>query len=147
MVMKVPEPKTILAVDQDPRALLDLMNCLSKAGFNVQSVISAADAMKILRARRVDAITLNASLTGEMDGFRMAAALGDDPRTRDIPVILLANNGEKNFPEKCKAAGVKRFMSKPYDLAQLVGMVKDAVAQGELDQVNIAAGSKQRQAV
>jgi PleD family two-component response regulator len=144
MVMRTPETKTILAVDQDPRALLNVMNGLSKAGFNTLSVTSAADAMKILQARRVDAVTLNASLPGEMDGFRVATALHDDPRTRDIPVILLASNGERNFPERCKAVGVQHFLSNPYDLAQLVRMVQEVVARGQMAQISVAAEGARR---
>jgi len=144
MVMRMPESKTVLAVDQDARALVDVMNCLSKAGFNVQSVTSAGDALKILRARRVDAITLNASLPGEMDGFRLATALRDDPQTRDIPVILLANNGERNFAEKCKAVGVQHFLPKPYDWAQLVQMVNEVVSRGEMAKISVAVEARRR---
>lgn len=142
MVMKVPEPKTILAVDQDPRALLELMNGLSKAGFHVQSVTSVADALKILAARRVDAVTVNASLSGDMDGFQVARKLGDDPRTRETPVILLASNGERDFAEKCKAAGVRYFLPRPYDMSQLVGKVRDAVTRGELAEISVGSSLK-----
>ena len=144
MVMKAPEPQTILAVDQDARALLEVMNGLSKAGFNVLSVTSSADATKILQARRVDVITLNASMPGEADGFHMATSLRADPRTRDIPVILLATNGETNFAEKCKAAGVEYYLAKPWDMAQLAAMVKGVVSRGKLEKVNIAVQATRR---
>jgi PleD family two-component response regulator len=144
MVMRTPDTKTVLAVDHDARALLEVMNCLSKAGFNVLSVTSSDDALKILRGRRVDAITLNASLPGEADGFHMANSLRADPRTRDIPIILLATNGEMNFAEKCKAAGLGDFMAKPWDMAQLVAMVKDVLSRGELKQVNPVAQAARR---
>ena len=80
-----------------------------------------------------------------MDGYQLTAAIrAAESPGRHIPIIALSANALKGERERCKAAGMNDFMSKPAPLsglqAMLEGWLPKAPSQVAL-QANVAAGA------
>ncbi len=56
-------------------------------------------------------ILLDISLEG-MDGFEVLKRLKEDPRTKDIPVIIMSNYSREEDIEWGKKLGARRFVNK-----------------------------------
>ncbi|HKP72318.1 MAG TPA: ATP-binding protein, partial [Pyrinomonadaceae bacterium] len=106
---------TVLVVDDDPVARDLLQRALGKAGFRVECATDGEEALRLARALRPEAITLDVMMPG-VDGWATLAALKADPELADIPVIMLTIVDDKN---KGYALGAADYMTKPFDREQL----------------------------
>jgi CheY-like chemotaxis protein len=112
----------LLVVDDEPDAVLILAKTLSARGYEVTTAESGLQAINLAKAEKPDLILLDI-LMPDMDGTRVAAALQKDPTTRNIPVIFLTCLITKKTQEiglRYYDAGRYMFMSKPYDLDNLL---------------------------
>jgi CheY-like chemotaxis protein len=85
----------ILVVD-DEEDLLELVRYnLAKEGYRVQGVTSGEEALKAVRRQPPDLIVLDWMLPA-VDGLEICRRLKSDPKTRDIPVVMLTAKGEES---------------------------------------------------
>ena len=68
--------------------------------------------------QRPDAIVLDLMMP-VMDGYGVLEALGKDRRTAHVPVMVLTAKAIPEENEKVTRAGAKRFLTKPFDPADL----------------------------
>lgn len=86
---------------------------LSLEGFKI---VAAADGEKALRAvkkDRPDLILLDLMLP-KKDGFEVLAELKKDPETKDIPVVVLTNLGQKADVDRCSKLGAVDYLIKAH---------------------------------
>jgi CheY-like chemotaxis protein len=109
-------PATVLVIDDDRDVLTVLRAHLEGAGYHVKA---ASDGVAGLRLARdgVDLITLDL-LMAPLDGPTMLRRLRADPRTCDIPVMLVTVVDD--IPEELAAEGRVR---KPFCGARLIAEV------------------------
>ncbi len=69
------------------------------------------EALKIINREMPDIVMLDIILSG-MDGFEILRRMKNDPKTKNIPVILLSNLGQQSDIEKGKSLGAARFLIK-----------------------------------
>jgi len=136
MVARIPEPRTILAMDGNPQVLNSLMVRLAGAGHNVLSAMTASDAARIARARPVDVIVLRAESGA---GLQTAEGLRQDADTQGIPIILVHQNGVASLKEKCAEVGWMYLLPEPFDNDQLKRTLAAALARGGFTEVRCAA--------
>jgi CheY-like chemotaxis protein len=119
----ISERPLVLVVDPDRSARAVLEVALSRDGFDVWSVASAAQGLDVLRRGRTpEVIVLESDLGGD-DGFSFCAELKGNPRTARVPVVLLARRDDKNVAELAEVVGVDEAVQKPAfarDVASLV---------------------------
>lgn len=117
----------ILVVEDDKFLRELLVRKLSKDGFDVQNAIDAAAAYAVLNDRIPKIILLDLILPG-VDGFEILAHIKADPKTKDIPVIVLSNLGQKEDIEKAMALGAKDFMIKAnFTLDEIIHKVRSII--------------------
>ena len=81
--------RRILVVDDEPD-IADLMRMyLERSGYQVLIAHNAADAFNVAQVERVDLITLDVLLP-DVDGFTLLEWLKNEPKTKDIPVVLIS---------------------------------------------------------
>jgi len=112
----------LLVVDDEPDAVQILARTLLARGYRVITAESGLQAINLAKVEKPDLILLDI-LMPDMDGTQVAAALQEDPTTRNIPVIFLTCLITKKTQEiglRYHDAGRYVFMSKPYDLDNLL---------------------------
>lgn len=112
----------------DNKVLRQLIKVTLEAeGFEVVTAADGAECLEVAPCLLPDTITLDVVMP-RLDGLRAAAALRDDARTRDIPIVLVSGctelEGSAGPP-----GGVDAFVAKPFEPAELVRVVCDLVDQ------------------
>lgn len=120
--------KIFILVVEDDKFLRELLvRKLSGEGYDVKNAIDADAAYLALSERIPQIILLDLILPG-VDGFEILAHIKADPKTKDIPVVILSNLGQKDDIEKAIALGAKDFMVKAnFTLDEIVIKVKSIV--------------------
>ncbi len=115
--------KRILAVDDELEVLRLLKMRLESAGYDVLTAVNGRHAVEIATREKPDLIILDI-LMPEMDGSQAAAALHENPETKDIPVLFLTCLFTKR-EEKIGGheIGPHFFLAKPYEATDLLGEV------------------------
>ncbi len=110
-----PAGKFVLVIDDDPDAAAILQRGLAKVGYNVAIANDGRTGLKIAREQRPIAITLDVTMPG-MDGWSILTTLKSDPKTADIPVIMVTMLQDRRLGF---ALGAAEFLTKPVDQERL----------------------------
>jgi len=113
----------VLAVD-DEEDILELVRYnLSTEGYEVTAVTSGEEGLRHAREKRPDLIVLDLMLSG-MDGLEVYKLLNGDPKTRDIPVVMLTAKGEEADIVTGLELGADDYITKPFSPRVLQARVR-----------------------
>jgi CheY-like chemotaxis protein len=116
-------PPRILVVDDVPTVLAVLRIRLEAEGFEVVVARDGVEAIDRARETHPDLIVLDLMLP-RLTGERVCEVLRGDPRTRPIPIVVLSARIGESERLRAFAAGADAFLTKPYDVGQLVGEIR-----------------------
>ncbi|MDR1486124.1 MAG: response regulator [Planctomycetaceae bacterium] len=105
----------ILLVDDVKVNIMVANALLTSFGHNVYSVMNGVDALNALRERDFDMVFMDCQMP-EMDGYECAALVrSSESGVRDtrIPIIAMTAHAMSGDREKCLAAGMDDYVSKP----------------------------------
>jgi len=121
--------KTFVLIIEDDKFLRELLvRKLGSEGFDVENAIDATAAYAALEKRKPTIILCDLILP-EVSGFEILAKIKADPKTKDIPVIILSNLGQKEDTDKAMALGAKDFMVKAnFTLDEIVEKIRTTLA-------------------
>lgn len=122
--------KKILVVDDEPDIVDLVSRQLHKEGFRVLAGADANDALRLIRLERPDLVILDLMLPG-MDGLSVCRILKGDERTRLIPIIILTAKVEENDRVLGLEMGADDYVTKPFNLKELVARVKSVLRRTE----------------
>jgi two-component system response regulator GlrR len=114
----------ILLVDDDESLLKLLSIRLSAAGFELQTALSAEDALARLPLFKPQVIVTDLQMGG-MDGLALFDVIHQQYPT--LPVIILTAHGTIKEAVNATRKGVFGFLTKPFDSKELVQQVEDAI--------------------
>ncbi|SDJ78071.1 Response regulator receiver domain-containing protein [Streptomyces indicus] len=100
---------------------------LELEGFEVVTAADGAEALDIVEQVGPDAVTLDVVMP-RLDGLRTAARLRNDPRTRELPLVIVSACTQYEV-ESGLEVGVDAFLAKPFEPAELVAVVRGLVQQ------------------
>lgn len=114
--------------DQDMRDLIELV--LRRSGLDVVAVGSPLAALDLVADADpgFDMAVLDWSMP-QMDGGELCARLRQVPELRDLPILILTAYADAATRERAFAAGATDFMSKPFTLKDLRGVVARLLGQ------------------
>lgn len=121
----------VLAVEDDPAQAARLCADLEAGGFRVTLAASGAEALLLLEATVVDVIVSDVVMPG-VTGYDLCRHVKDDPRLRDVPVVLLTSLTDPLEVVAGLESGADSFIRKPYDADHLVRRLRCAVRNREL---------------
>ncbi len=117
----------ILIVDDTPNNLRLLTEMLSAQGYKVRAVLNGVRALRAIQSTLPDLILLDVMMP-EMDGYEVCEMLKDNPQTRDIPIIFISALGETEDKLKAFKIGGVDYISKPFQVAEVLARVKTHLA-------------------
>ncbi len=97
--------------------------------FDVETVVTAEAALAALDRELPDAIILDLTLP-DMDGIELTNRLSNDPKTSQIPIMVLSTNADLNEVQRAHAAGADDYLVIPYDPTMLEQKLKALLGQG-----------------
>ncbi|MDD1620380.1 MAG: response regulator [Methylococcaceae bacterium] len=109
---------TILLVDDEPSNLRLLQVLLKADGYETLTAACGAEALVLAEERQPNLILLDI-LMPEMDGFEVTRRLKANPRTRNIPIIMVTSLEDRASRLWALELGAEEFLSKPVDGAEL----------------------------
>lgn len=114
-----------LVVDDERDFRYLMMVFLKRSGLpmDVDMAADGFEALKYAQRTPPDLIVLDVMMPG-MDGFEVCRRIRNDPRTRDIPVIILTALDEAADRARAFEAGTDDFLSKPFDRAEMIARVR-----------------------
>ena len=119
--------KTILIVEDDSILLKMYTKKFEKDGFKVLQAIDGQEALdKIGSLEPSPGVILLDIMLPKIDGFEVLKKIKENPKTKDIPVILSTNlGGGEEDRQKGKTLGAVDFLVKSeYTPAQIVEKIK-----------------------
>jgi CheY-like chemotaxis protein len=123
--------RNILVVDDEEELSGLIDKFLTVEGYDVTTVTTAADAMEKAREIVPQLILMDIVLP-DMEGSEAVRLLGDDPLTRNIPVIFLSGIVTRDRKEVATCdvqVGGRTFkaLSKPFSSKELMVEVRKAI--------------------
>ncbi len=114
---------TVLVVDDDPPSLELLQAYLEDVDCKTVSARDGPDALEIIAKEPPDLILLDVMMP-KMSGFEVCKRIKKDPKTSDIPVIMVTALNEFGDIERGIDSGTDHFLSKPVNKLELLTRVK-----------------------
>jgi signal transduction histidine kinase/ActR/RegA family two-component response regulator len=115
----------ILAVEDNAVNKKVITRFLEKAGFQVDVADNGLQAVAAVARLDYDAVLMDCQMP-EMDGFEAAAAIraSEAGTARHVPIIALTASAMGADRERCLAAGMDDYLSKPINMGELSEMLE-----------------------
>lgn len=117
------KPESILIVDDTQANLRLLSQLLTGRGYQVRAVTNGARALASVEAETPDLILLDIRMP-EMDGYQVCQRLKEMPQGRDIPILFISALDEVEEKMKAFASGGLDYITKPFQLEEVVARVE-----------------------
>ena len=126
--------KKILIVDDEAHILHVLSMKLANAGYEVLTAMDGDEALELCSGDLPDLVITDYQMPAR-SGLELCKALRADPRTKDIPAIMLTARGFDIEPNDMAAAGIAVVLAKPFSPREVLRCVV-----GLLDKVEVPSG-------
>ena len=115
--------QTILIVEDD-RDIVDIVRLyLEAAGYDVASASDGAEALRVMRARRISLALVDLMLPG-MDGLALISRIREES---DVPVIIVSARSLPADKVRGLETGADGYVTKPFDPAEVVAYGRAAL--------------------
>lgn len=115
--------KTILLAEDDPFILDIYSSRLRKEGYKVDIAKDGQAALEKVKNNYPDLLLLDIRLP-KINGCQLLKMLREDPKTKNVKVVVISNLNKSEFPEDISNLGVIKFLlkveSSPEEVANAV---------------------------
>lgn len=125
-----PRPLRILLAEDTPANQKLVVKLLAKRGHAIEAVQNGCQALDRLQKEDFDVVLMDVQMP-EMDGFQATAAIRKlgDPKKSCIPIIAMTAHALKGDEDRCLAAGMDAYVSKPVNSLELIAAVEGIAGQ------------------
>jgi len=115
----------ILLVEDNPVSREMVLNILRRRSHRVTLARDGQEAVAAFGKKKFDLILMDVQLPG-MDGLEATRIIRatEHVRGKHTPIVALTGNNRKKDRERCKAAGMDDFLSKPVRVAELLAAIR-----------------------
>jgi len=117
---------TVLIIDDEPNNITALTEILEK-DYDVYAVVDSTEAIETVGEVLPSVILLDIIMP-EMDGYEVIAALKNDDKTRDIPVVFITGLDTVEAEERGLALGAADYIPKPFHAPIVKLRVKNQIS-------------------
>ena len=103
-----------ILVIEDDKFLRDLLyKKLAEENFSVATALDGEEGLKKIQEENPNLVLLDLILPG-INGFEVLKKAKENPATKDIPVIVLSNLGQKEDVERAMKLGAQDYLIKAH---------------------------------
>jgi DNA-binding response OmpR family regulator len=121
--------KKVLIVEDHPPTVRLIRNALEAKGLSIVSARNGAECLIAIDEEKPDLVILDVIMP-IMDGFQTLRVLRENEKSKTLPVIILSIRKEDADILKGLSIGADLYLTKPFNLEDLVVAV-ERVLQGE----------------
>src|SRR5262249_6045332 len=132
------EREHILVVDDSPAVRRLVADTLSRQGFHVVAAENGRIGLERALSEPPDLLITDYDMP-EMSGFELLLAMRRDPRTRDVPVLMLTARERKRDQAQMRAAGLQSYLVKPFGADKCIAVVERLLAEARLARYKAAS--------
>jgi len=114
--------KRILAVDDEPHILKLVSFSLKAHGYEVLEATDGLSAIEVAEAEQPDLILMDVMMPA-LDGYEACRRIKENPKTKDIPVVMLTAKTQVTEQKTGIDAGALDYICKPFTPKDLVAQV------------------------
>src|SRR6202040_3795422 len=130
---------TILVVDDDSQIRRVMRNALSSHGYTIIEARNGEEALKKVRAERLDLIILDLNMP-DMDGIEVCREIRV---VSNLPIIMLTVRSAEKDKVRALDAGADDYVVKPFGIQELLARVRALLRRAAEDQVAVTLVSKE----
>jgi twitching motility two-component system response regulator PilG len=112
-ILIVDDVKFFLDVQQD---MLDRIEC------DILTARSGLEALKVIKKEKPQLVLLDYNMP-DLTGDKACEIIKNDPRFRDIPIMILSSDHREDAKFRCLSAGADHYLTKPIDRTEFVETV------------------------
>jgi len=135
---KEPLKKKILVADDQEGNQILMKYILEKKGYEVLVASDGEEAIEVTTEMDPDLVLMDVVMPG-MDGYEACKILKDNPKTKNIPIVMITSLNDVTDKVKGLEVGADDFMSKPPNEVELTARVKSLIRmkdqQKEIEQL------------
>jgi len=117
-------PSKVLIADDNPQILELLEAYLEPLSVQVSLAADGEATLAAVERHPPDLILLDIMMP-KRSGFEVCRLLKDDPRYRDIPIVMITALNEVGDWERARECGADDFLSKPVNKIELLARVQN----------------------
>ena len=122
--------KKILVVDDEAHITHVVSLKLGNAGYDIITANDGEEGLELALHELPDLVITDLQMP-YMSGVELCARLREDPKTAQIPVIMLTARGYALAQEDLDRTNIKSVMSKPFSPRQVLEMANDLIGHDE----------------
>jgi len=121
-----------LLIEDDAINQFALSRLLSMTGYRVDVADNGSEGLKLLEENDYSLVLMDCMMP-VLDGYQATAAIRDpasNVKNHAVPVIAITANAMREDRDKCLAAGMDDYLSKPVEVAALRAMIEKWLMPG-----------------
>ena len=118
----MPSPPTVLVVEDEPAQSDLVRDILESDGYQVESVADGVAALARIDAGGIDLVILDIGLP-DVDGLAVCQSIRTPERANQPPIIMMSALPDETIPRTVTAVGADEYITKPFDLNELLATV------------------------
>lgn len=123
-----PHSLRILLAEDNPVNQMLATRLLEKHGHRVALARNGREALEQIAAQAFDVVLMDVQMP-ELDGFEATAAIREREKTTGghLPIVAMTAHAMQSDHQRCLAAGMDGYVSKPININQLVSVVESVL--------------------
>ena len=124
----------VMIVEDNPQNMRLFEMILSAKSYTLLKAVDGEEALDMAMREHPDLIIMDIQLPG-MNGLEVTRRLRENSAFSRIPIIAITAFAMKGDKEKAIEAGCSAYMTKPFNIRELTGMIAEMLLQRQGDNV------------
>jgi twitching motility two-component system response regulator PilG len=113
----------VMVIDDSNTIRRTAETLLKKAGCDVLTADNGFEALPVISAQHPDIMFIDIMMP-RLDGYQTCALVKNNPKFRDIPVVMLSSKDGLFDRAKGRVVGAEQYLTKPFTKDDLLGAIR-----------------------
>jgi twitching motility two-component system response regulator PilG len=113
----------VMVIDDSNTIRRTAETLLKKAGCDVLTADNGFEALPVISAHHPDILFIDIMMP-RLDGYQTCALVKNNPKFRDIPVVMLSSKDGLFDRAKGRVVGAEQYLTKPFTREDLLGAIR-----------------------